>query len=54
MTALALGRRGEVDRARRVLDEALALAEKIPNVMERRLRQTQALWQAAGSVSRAG
>ena len=26
----------------------------IPNVMERRLRQTQARWQAAGSVSRAG
>ena len=28
--------------------------KKIPNVMERRLRQTQARWQAAGSVSRAG
>jgi len=54
MTALALGRRGDVDRARRVLDEALALADKIPNVMERRLRQTQALWQAGGSISRAG
>jgi eukaryotic-like serine/threonine-protein kinase len=54
MTALALGRRGQVDRARRMLDEALALAEKIPNVMERRLRQTQARWQANGSLSRAG
>ena len=54
MTALAFARRGQIDRARRRLDEALALAEKIPNVMEKRLKQTQALWQTGGgSVSNA-
>ena len=54
MTALAFARRGQIERARRWLDEALALAERIPNVMEKRLKQTQALWQTGGgSVSNA-
>jgi eukaryotic-like serine/threonine-protein kinase len=54
MTALAIERRGRRNEAWPILGEALALAAQIPNVMERRLRQTQARWQAAGSVSRTG
>jgi len=54
MTALAMGRRGQIDRARRRLEEALVLAEKIPNVMETRLKQSQALWQTkSASASQA-
>jgi tetratricopeptide (TPR) repeat protein len=53
MMALAFARRGHIDRARRRLEEALALAEKIPNVMDKRLKQSQRLWARAGSVSNA-
>ena len=56
MTALTLARRGQLDRARATLEEALALAEKIPNVMGKRLAQAQARLRAAAgaTVSRAG
>jgi eukaryotic-like serine/threonine-protein kinase len=54
LMALALSKHGQPDRARRKLDEALALAQKVPNVMEKRLRQTEERLQAAGIVSRAG
>jgi hypothetical protein len=54
MAARALGRRGHIERARRMLDQALALAEKIPNVMEKRLAQAQTQWRAGATVSRAG
>ena len=53
MTALAFARRGRIDRAREMLDEALALAEKIPNVMGKRLAQAQARLQAGASISHA-
>jgi len=36
-----------------MLDEALALAEKIPNVMGKRLAQAQARLQAGASISHA-
>jgi tetratricopeptide (TPR) repeat protein len=54
LAALALGRRGQTDRARRMLDEALSLAERIPNVMEKRLRRAREQLQTDGSISRAG
>jgi tetratricopeptide (TPR) repeat protein len=57
MTALTLARRGRLDRARQMLEEALALAEKIPNVMGKRLAEAQARLQGAAggaAVSRAG
>ena len=56
MTALTLAKRGKIDQARRTLDEALALAEKIPNVMGKRLAQAQAMLRAdaGATVSRAG
>ena len=56
MTALTLARRGQLDRARATLEEALALAERIPNVMGKRLAQAQARLRAAAgaTVSRAG
>jgi ATP/maltotriose-dependent transcriptional regulator MalT len=52
VAALALGRTGQTELARRMLDDALALARKIPNVMEKRLRQSQEQLQA-GPVSHA-
>ncbi|HEY7376256.1 MAG TPA: AAA family ATPase, partial [Polyangia bacterium] len=54
MAARALARRGQRAGARQMLDDALALAEKIPNVMEKRLAQAQAQWRAAAAISRAG
>ena len=53
LTALTFARRGKIDRARQMLDEALALAEKIPNVMGKRLAQAQARLQAGASISHA-
>jgi len=54
MIALAFGRRGAMDRARQKLDEALAMAEKTPNVMEKRLRQSREALQTGVPVSHAG
>jgi hypothetical protein len=54
MMALAFSKQGQPDRAGRKLDEALALAQAVPNVMEKRLRQTGERLQAAWIVSRAG
>ena len=53
MTALTFARRGEIDRARQILDEALALAEKIPNVMGKRLAQAYARLHGGSAVSHA-
>jgi eukaryotic-like serine/threonine-protein kinase len=47
MSALALLRSGHADEAREQLAEALRLAEKIPNVMQRRLDRDQTLVAAA-------
>ena len=54
VTALALSKYGQPERARRKLDEALTLAQKVPNVMEKRLRQSEERLQASGAMSRAG
>jgi tetratricopeptide (TPR) repeat protein len=54
MTALALGRRGRIDDARRALAEALALAETTPHVMDKRLAQAKQLLQAGAPLSRTG
>jgi tetratricopeptide (TPR) repeat protein len=53
MAARAFVRRGQMEHARRMLDEATARAQKIPNMMETRLAQARASLQA-GAVSRAG
>jgi hypothetical protein len=41
MMALTSMRRGEQEEALRILDQALELAARIPNVMEGRIRQTR-------------
>jgi Flp pilus assembly protein TadD len=41
LMALAALRRGEPQEARRLIDQALQLAARIPNVMEPRLRRTR-------------
>jgi tetratricopeptide (TPR) repeat protein len=53
MMALALGRRGHIDQARRVLGEALTLSETIPNVMAKRLTQALTRLQPGAIVSHA-
>ncbi len=52
MTALALGRRGRLDKARQMLGDALLLAEKIPNVMAKRLHQAQVRLQVGEPLAR--
>jgi hypothetical protein len=42
MAGLAVARRGRLDEARQMATTAVALAEKIPNVMLERLRRLQA------------
>jgi hypothetical protein len=51
MSALALLRGGRADEAREQLAEALRLAEKIPNVMRRRLDRDQTLVAAADDAA---
>jgi tetratricopeptide (TPR) repeat protein len=53
MMALALGRHGHIEQARRMLGEALTLSEKIPNVMAKRLTQAMTRLQAGAVVSHA-
>jgi tetratricopeptide (TPR) repeat protein len=53
MTALALGRRGQMEGARRALDKALALAETMPHVMDKRLAQAKQMLQGGAAISHA-
>jgi tetratricopeptide (TPR) repeat protein len=53
MMALAFARRGQIDRARRILRDAMVLAEKVPNVMAKRLQQAQSRLTSGRAVSHA-
>jgi tetratricopeptide (TPR) repeat protein len=51
MMALALGRHGHLDQARRMLGEALTMSEKIPNVMAKRLTQAMTRLKVTGPAA---